>query len=38
MTIDMARVDVDALEDFVRRAFVAMGLSAARSRRIAPPV
>ena len=27
MTIDMARVDVDALEDFVRRAFVAMGLS-----------
>ena len=28
MTIDMVRVDVDALEDFVRRAFIAMGLSA----------
>ena len=27
MTIQMVRVDVDALEDFVRRAFVAMGLS-----------
>ncbi len=28
MTIDMALVEVDALEAFVRRAFIAMGLSA----------
>ena len=28
MTIDMVRVDVDTLEDFVQRAFIAMGLSA----------